>query len=113
MVVLLASTVPTDPRPGNPLQRQSPGKVDEAGVTFVNGSSLSHFKRILAMEPGNCSIDLEAYFTRIGYSGQRQPTATALKEIHLAHATHIPFENLDVLAGHPIRLDLASLQAKL
>src|SRR5690606_38423902 len=28
-------------------------------------------------------------------------------------ATHIPFENLDVLAGRPIRLDLASLQAKL
>ncbi len=65
------------------------------------------------MEPGNSSVDLEAYFTRIGYSGQRQPTAAVLQEIHLAHATHIPFENLDVLAGNPIRLDLASLQAKL
>ncbi len=33
--------------------------------------------------------------------------------MHLAHATHIPFENLDILLGRPIRLDLASLQDKL
>jgi N-hydroxyarylamine O-acetyltransferase len=33
--------------------------------------------------------------------------------MHLAHATHIPFENLDVLLGRSIRLDLESLQAKL
>jgi N-hydroxyarylamine O-acetyltransferase len=36
-----------------------------------------------------------------------------LEAIHLAHATHIPFENLDILLKRPIRLDLASLQAKL
>jgi N-hydroxyarylamine O-acetyltransferase len=36
-----------------------------------------------------------------------------LEAIHLAHATHIPFENLDILLGRPIALDLASLQAKL
>ena len=33
--------------------------------------------------------------------------------VHLAHATHIPFENLDILLGQPIRLDLESLQTKL
>lgn len=36
-----------------------------------------------------------------------------LNAIHLAHATSIPFENLDILLGRPIRLDLDSLQAKL
>ena len=36
-----------------------------------------------------------------------------MNALHLAHATHIPFENLDILLGRPIRLDLASLQAKL
>jgi N-hydroxyarylamine O-acetyltransferase len=36
-----------------------------------------------------------------------------LRELHLAHATHIPFENLDILLGRPIQLDLESLQAKL
>jgi N-hydroxyarylamine O-acetyltransferase len=36
-----------------------------------------------------------------------------LDAIHLAHATTIPFENLDILLGRPIRLDLVSLQDKL
>ena len=58
-------------------------------------------------------LDLDAYLKRIGYAGARQPTLAVLEALHLAHATHIPFENLDVLLGRPIRLDLASLQAKL
>ena len=59
------------------------------------------------------SLDLNAYFNRIGYAGDRKPTLDVLNALHLAHATHIPFENLDILLGHPIRLDLANLQAKL
>jgi N-hydroxyarylamine O-acetyltransferase len=59
------------------------------------------------------SLDLDAYQARIGYSGARAPTPEVLAELHLAHATHIPFENLDIQLGRPIRLDLESLQAKL
>ena len=59
------------------------------------------------------ALDLEAYLERIGYSGGLQPVHAVLEAIHLAHATHIPFENLDILLKRPIRLDLASLQAKL
>jgi N-hydroxyarylamine O-acetyltransferase len=58
-------------------------------------------------------FDLEAYLQRIGYAGPRTPTPETLAGLHLAHATQIPFENLDILLGRPIRLDLASLQAKL
>lgn len=58
-------------------------------------------------------VDLEAYLRRIGYTGGLQPVLAVLEAIHLAHATHIPFENLDILLGRPIALDLASLQAKL
>jgi N-hydroxyarylamine O-acetyltransferase len=58
-------------------------------------------------------VDLDAYLERIGYAGPRRPTLDVLKGLHLAHATHIPFENLDILLGRPIRLDLESLQAKL
>jgi N-hydroxyarylamine O-acetyltransferase len=58
-------------------------------------------------------LDLEAYLKRVGYAGARQPTYAVLEALHLAHATHIPFENLDVLLKRPIRLDLASLQEKL
>jgi N-hydroxyarylamine O-acetyltransferase len=58
-------------------------------------------------------IDLDAYFGRTGYAGDRLPTWAVLEGLHLAHATHIPFENLDVLLGRPIRLDPEGLQAKL
>jgi len=59
------------------------------------------------------TVDLGAYLRRVGYGGALEPTLPALQALHLAHATHIPFENLDILLGRPIRLDLESLQAKL
>ncbi len=59
------------------------------------------------------SIDLDAYFQRIGYTGERTPTLATLQAIHLRHATAIPFENLTPLLHQPVRLDLASLQHKL
>ena len=59
------------------------------------------------------ALDVDAYLQRIGYSGRLQPVHAVLEALHLAHATHIPFENLDILLKRPIRLDLASLQAKL
>ena len=59
------------------------------------------------------ALDLDAYLGRIGYSGSLQPSRATLEALHLAHATRIPFENLDILLKRPIRLDLASLQEKL
>jgi N-hydroxyarylamine O-acetyltransferase len=57
--------------------------------------------------------DLTAYFDRIGYAGPREPTLAALRGIVAAHATAIPFENIDVLLGRGVRLDIASLIGKL
>lgn len=57
--------------------------------------------------------DLAEYLTRIGLPVAPMPTAAGLAQLHLAHATHIPFENLDVLLGRTIRLDLESLHRKL
>ena len=59
------------------------------------------------------AFDLDAYFARIEYAGDRSPTAETLRQLHRAHVTHIPFENLDILLGKSIPLDLESLQAKL
>jgi len=59
------------------------------------------------------SLDLGAYLSRVRYDGPVEPTLEVLDAIHLAHATTIPFENLDILLGRPIRLDVASLQDKL
>jgi N-hydroxyarylamine O-acetyltransferase len=58
-------------------------------------------------------MDLEAYFTRIGYAGPRTPTVDVLHAITRAHTTNIPFENLDVLLGRPIDLNPEALFEKL
>lgn len=62
---------------------------------------------------GERGLDLPAYLRRVGYAGDLSPSRAVLDALHRAHATSIPFENLDVLLGVPIRLDIASLQAKL
>lgn len=59
------------------------------------------------------SIDLKAYFARIGYDGSQEPTLETLKALHALHPRAIPFENLDVLLKRPVRLDPMSLQRKL
>jgi N-hydroxyarylamine O-acetyltransferase len=58
-------------------------------------------------------IDLDAYFTRIGYAGSREPTLATLNAISAAHVTAIPFENIDVLRGMPIELEVGALEQKL
>ena len=57
--------------------------------------------------------DLDAYFARIGYAGPRNPTLEVLNSIAEAHIQSIPFENLDVLLGRPIRLEPAAIFQKL
>jgi N-hydroxyarylamine O-acetyltransferase len=59
------------------------------------------------------SLDLDAYLARIGWAGELTPTAATLEALHLQHTLHIPFENLDILLGRPIRIDLETIQAKL
>jgi N-hydroxyarylamine O-acetyltransferase len=59
------------------------------------------------------SLDLAAYFDRIEWGGGTRPTYDTLAGVLDAHMRHIPFENLDVLLGRPIRLDAEGLQAKL
>jgi N-hydroxyarylamine O-acetyltransferase len=59
------------------------------------------------------AIDLDAYCDRIACLGERRPCLEALREFHFAHATHVPFENIDVFLKRPIRLDLESLENKI
>jgi N-hydroxyarylamine O-acetyltransferase len=63
--------------------------------------------------PGPAGFDLDAYLARIGVAAPLAPSAEALVALHQAHAATIPFENLDILLGRPIRIDLPSLQSKL
>ena len=58
-------------------------------------------------------FDLDAYLARLGYTGPREPTRAVLAEILRRHVSTIPFENLDVLLGRPIRTDGPALEQKL
>jgi N-hydroxyarylamine O-acetyltransferase len=62
---------------------------------------------------GGDEVDLDAYLTRIGYTGSLTPAANTLCDLARAHIVGIPFENLDVVLGRGVSLDLPSLEAKL
>jgi N-hydroxyarylamine O-acetyltransferase len=58
-------------------------------------------------------FDLDLYLSRIGYGGPTKPDLASLSGLLAAHMNAIPFENIDVLLGRPIRLDLEALQKKI
>ncbi|MFE7312953.1 arylamine N-acetyltransferase [Streptomyces sp. NPDC057555] len=62
---------------------------------------------------GGEQLDLDAYLARVGYDGDRRPTLETLRKLHTAHSAAIGFENIEILLGRPILLDLESLQAKM
>jgi len=53
-------------------------------------------------------LDLDAYLERIGLDGRPD-----LDRLHRAHATAIPFENLDPRRGIPVSLESGDLERKL
>ena len=59
------------------------------------------------------SIDLEAYFARIGYVGPCEASLAVLTDLQRLHVQAIPFESLDPFLGRPVRIDAASLERKL
>ncbi|GGP35552.1 MULTISPECIES: arylamine N-acetyltransferase [Streptomyces] len=59
------------------------------------------------------TLDLDAYFARIGWTGEPRPTLEVLRSLHRAHLSGIPFENLDAVLGSAPSLALDDLEAKL
>jgi N-hydroxyarylamine O-acetyltransferase len=55
----------------------------------------------------------DAYFARIGWSGARTPSLDTLAGVLRAHMSSIHWENLDVLLGRGVRIDLDSIYDKL
>ncbi|MEU2765076.1 arylamine N-acetyltransferase [Streptomyces sp. NPDC007094] len=61
-------------------------------------------------------VDVEAYARRVGLRGPAWPVGAdedALCLLHRAHASAIPFDNLDFVTGVPVALDPPALVAKL
>ena len=59
------------------------------------------------------AFDLDAYLARIGWQGSLEPTLDTLAGLTRAHITRIPFENVDVLLGRGVRIDLDSIVSKI
>lgn len=72
--------------------------------------SLRRMKRVFPQTP---PFPLAAYLARIGLPALPAATAEGLSELVLAQARSIAFENLDVLAGLPVRLDRAVVYEKI
>jgi N-hydroxyarylamine O-acetyltransferase len=51
------------------------------------------------------AAQFEGYLQRIGVSARRRPDVDVLRQLHVAHLSAIPFENLDILLGRGISLD--------
>jgi N-hydroxyarylamine O-acetyltransferase len=58
------------------------------------------------------AAEADAYLARIGVAPPESPTLAALASLHRAHLLAVPFENLDISLGRPIRLDHPALVAK-
>ena len=59
------------------------------------------------------AFDRDRYLERIDYAGSMQPTLDAVTALLQAHMAAIPFENLDVVLGRGVDLELDALQCKL
>jgi N-hydroxyarylamine O-acetyltransferase len=59
------------------------------------------------------SVDISAYFARIGYEGASEPTIAVLRELHARHPARIAFEGLDSFLGRPVEIDPEAIQTKL
>ncbi|HYW26439.1 MAG TPA: arylamine N-acetyltransferase [Terriglobales bacterium] len=58
-------------------------------------------------------LDVPAYLARVGIRALPEPTEAALRDLHRAHVSAIPFENLDIIVGRGVDVSLPAVQAKL
>lgn len=58
-------------------------------------------------------MDVNAYLRRIRYQGSLRPSIDTLRDLHRQHLYTVPFENLDITLGIPIKLDPELLYQKI
>ena len=56
---------------------------------------------------------LDRYFERIRYSRSPLPNLQTLRDLHLLHLQHIPYENIDVFCHRGVKLDPETLTRKI
>jgi len=65
------------------------------------------------VKEGRVSPQVRAYLDRIGFEGEPEVSLECLKALQSAHLRNVPYENLDILAGVPISLDVPALYDKI
>ena len=58
-------------------------------------------------------MDVQAYLDRIEFRGPLDPHFEMLRQLHLAHLMHVPFENLSIHSHEPIVLNDSALFEKI
>jgi N-hydroxyarylamine O-acetyltransferase len=58
------------------------------------------------------TVDLGAYFERIGIAPSLPPSVETLRRVHVAHLAEFPFHNLNIQRGRPVGLDLEAISAR-
>jgi N-hydroxyarylamine O-acetyltransferase len=58
-------------------------------------------------------LSIDSYLERIDYKGSTSVSEDTLRDLHIAHTTNVPFENLDVFYKKPVLLDEKSLFTKI
>ena len=58
-------------------------------------------------------MSIDTYIKRIKYIGDLNPTLKVLKKLQNAHLLTVPFENLDIIAGKSIELNIEKLFDKI
>jgi N-hydroxyarylamine O-acetyltransferase len=58
-------------------------------------------------------VNLDSYFERIGHGGASGVSLASLHALVESHTLSVPFENLDVIQGLGVRLDIPSIEQKL
>jgi len=71
-------------------------------------------KELLATytEPTHDELPIEPYLARIGYTGPIQPTLEMLNALQSLHNEHVPYENLDIMNGVPLSLEIPDIYEK-
>ncbi|MDT0450253.1 arylamine N-acetyltransferase family protein [Streptomyces hesseae] len=62
---------------------------------------------------GGAELELGAYLERIGFEGTARPDPETLRAVHRRHVAAFTFENLEVMLGRPVLLDVKALQDKM
>lgn len=58
-------------------------------------------------------MDIDQYLHRIGYRGDRTPTAETLRNLQITHLRAVPYENLEILAGREPSLEISEIFKKI